>query len=89
MDSSPSVSLLQGRFAYASSLSELPQIVLQRYVGLNHSTTLIVYCAMFYEVFATLLSNYFSLKSASLFHLEFSPRCDGISTIGQSYFITE
>lgn len=35
---------------------------------LIHSTTYIVYCAIFNEVFATLLSNYFSLKSVGLLH---------------------
>ena len=35
---------------------------------LIHSPTLIDYCTMFYEVFVTLLPNYFSLKSVGLFH---------------------
>ena len=73
VDSSPSVSLLPKglRMPYATCLAT--KLATAIYC-LIHSPLSFGYCAVFNEVFATLLSNYFSLKSVGLFRPKF-PRC--------------
>ena len=73
VDSSPSVCLFQGRFAYALRYLGCPKYFHSDVLPI-HSPIYIDYCAMFYEVFATLPFNYFSLKSVGLFRPKFS-RC--------------